>query len=558
MSVDRKQIESLLNEIHLFSLLDDQQIAGVARLFSEITLKPDEDFISEVNSGSIFFIVMEGEVSVGRKVENDEDNQFDILVPGDFFGEEALLNNLNSPVTITALTPTRLICLDSDLFNHLVSKFPQIKSSLIKIINSRQFAQKHHFDWLNKEEVIFQVRQKHITYLLLVQLFPSFLCLLAIIALIFGVYNFSNLITRDISLILGGLFLFVGIGWSIWGWIDWGNDYYIITNQRVVWIEKVIWLYESRVEAPLNTITAVNVRTSFLGRLLGYGDIFVTTYVGKVPLRLVGEPNQMAAMIEGYWHRAQKSHLRNQQDELERAIGQIINPKESQGAYVPKSIPQVDAWTFKELTPWEKYFGNILHMRFEQGMIITYRKHWINLIKRTLKPLLIGLILFLGISVYTALFVLDYIEFLSPLWVDPFGIILIILVVFPWWLYNYVDWRNDIYQLTEENIFDIERKPFGTELKKSASLENILSLEHERPGFLGYLLNVGKVIVNVGDSKLLFLDVHEPAHIQQDIFNRMHMLRAKREKAEIGRERDRIVSLLEIYHRDVENHRQED
>jgi len=558
MAQDRKQIEALLKEIRLFSPLDDQQIAGVAHLFSELSLNPEESLSFDENSERIFFIVMEGEVSVSRKIESDEEPQFDILMVGDFYGEEALLDHQLSPATISALTPTRLLYIDRDLFNHLVSKFPQIKTSLTKTIASRRFSLKHHFDWLNKEELVFQVRQKHVSYFILVQLIPFFICLFAIMALIFGIYNFTDLLTRNISLVLGGLLLIVGIGWSVWGWIDWKNDYYIVTNQRVVWIEKVIWLYESRVEAPLNTITAVNVRTTFWGRLLGFGDILVTTYVGKIPLRLVGDPHEMASIIEEYWHRAKSSHLRSQQNELEQAVNRIINPEMVQKSYVSKSIPQPDSWTLKELTPWEKYFGNILNMRFEQGSIITYRKHWINLVRRTLKPLLVGCLLFVGISIYTILFTMDYITFFSPAWVDSIGIILIILVIFPWLLYNYIDWRNDIYQLTEENIFDIERKPFGTELKKSASLENILSLEHERPGFLGYLFNVGTVIINVGDSKLLFQDVHEPARIQQDIFNRMHMLRTKKEKVEIGRERDRIISLLEIYHRDIENHRQED
>jgi uncharacterized membrane protein YdbT with pleckstrin-like domain len=393
--------------------------------------------------------------------------------------------------------------------------------------------------------------------LVLLLLLPFFLFLLAITSLVFGIFNFSNLFIRNISLISGIFILLVSCGWGIWSWIDWGNDRYVITNQRVVWIEKVIWLYESRIEAPLNTITAVNVTASYWGRLLGYGDVNVTTYVGRVPLHVVGKPYQMAALVEEHWHRSQRSYQRTQRDELERAIDQIIKPKVEQLSRDSKPPSQVETWTFKELTPWEKYFGNIFNMRFEQGNVITYRKHWIVLVKKTIKPLLAGLVILLGISIYTTLFALNYIRYLSPVCVISTGITILLLVIFPWWLYNYIDWRNDIYQLSDESIFDIERKPFGTEVKKSASLGNILSLEHERPGFMGYLFNVGTVMINVGDSKLLFAGVHEPTRIQQDIFNRMHMLKMKKDKDEIVRERDRILSLLEIYHHDVENNTQE-
>ncbi len=124
-------------------------------------------------------------------------------------------------------------------------------------------------------------------------------------------------------------------------------------------------------------------------------------------------------------------------------------------------------------------------------------------------------------------------------------------IIFPWWLYNYADWRNDIYQLTDKNIFDIERKPLGTEVRKSGSLENILSLEHTRPGFLGYVFNVGNVIINFGDAKFDFVGVYEPARVQQDIFNRMHLLRIQQQKAEMDRERERVLSILNVYHNNV-------
>ena len=29
--------------------------------------------------------------------------------------------------------------------------------------------------------------------------------------------------------------------YSLWFGLDWGNDFYIVTNQRVIWLEKVIF-----------------------------------------------------------------------------------------------------------------------------------------------------------------------------------------------------------------------------------------------------------------------------------------------------------------------------
>jgi hypothetical protein len=95
--------------------------------------------------------------------------------------------------------------------------------------------------------------------------------------------------------------------------------------------------------------------------------------------------------------------------------------------------------------------------------------------------------------------------------------VLILLLLFLWWLYRFIDWRNDIYQVTDKFIFDIYRKPLGTESKQSAPLENILSMEHQRVGFLGYILNYGNVVINVGETRFIFMNVHRPC-VQQDIF----------------------------------------
>jgi hypothetical protein len=151
------------------------------------------------------------------------------------------------------------------------------------------------------------------------------------------------------------------------------------------------------------------------------------------------------------------------------------------------------------------------------------------------------------------MYYLGRVQFLSPPVVTGLGFTLFILILLPWWLYNYVDWRNDIYQVTDRSIFDIERRPFGSESKKSAALENILSLEHERIGFLGYILNVGNVLMNVGEAKFTFNNVYEPARVQQDVFSRMQQIRQKKQQEEVARERDRILKLLEIYHQEMDN-----
>jgi hypothetical protein len=120
-----------------------------------------------------------------------------------------------------------------------------------------------------------------------------------------------------------------------------------------------------------------------------------------------------------------------------------------------------------------------------------------------------------------------------------------------WWLYVYEDWRNDIYRVTAEQIIDIEKKPFSTEQKKAAPLESILSIEYERLGFLGVLLNFGTVKINVGGTKFDFSYVYNPSRVQQEIFRRIEERKVKKKLVESESERERLSDWIVAYHRSL-------
>jgi hypothetical protein len=103
--------------------------------------------------------------------------------------------------------------------------------------------------------------------------------------------------------------------------------------------------------------------------------------------------------------------------------------------------------------------------------------------------------------------------------------------------------------VTPDQILDIDRKPFGNEERRAAPLENILSTEAQREGFLEYLLNYGTVYINVGGStELRFSDVTDPATVQQDIDNRrLARINAKAE-TQAKAERERLADWFATYH----------
>jgi hypothetical protein len=124
-----------------------------------------------------------------------------------------------------------------------------------------------------------------------------------------------------------------------------------------------------------------------------------------------------------------------------------------------------------------------------------------------------------------------------------------------WWLYQFQDWRNDIYQITDEKVIDSEKKPLGTEITRSAPLESILNLDYQRIGFWGVLFNMGNVIINTGTDKLTWMNITDPARAQREIFNRMYEQRRRKQLTESKKEWDQVSDWLAAYHRQVEDMR---
>ena len=127
-----------------------------------------------------------------------------------------------------------------------------------------------------------------------------------------------------------------------------------------------------------------------------------------------------------------------------------------------------------------------------------------------------------------------------------------------WLLYRVVDWSNDRFEVTNDQIIDIDRQPFGTESRNAAPLENILGTNYERRGFLGYIFNFGTVYITVGGTKLAFEDVVDPATVQSDIDRRRMARKTKQDEAKVAGERDRMAEWLATYHRSIEQFEEEE
>ncbi len=549
-----------LRKIHLFHDLNDEQISAVAERFSEVSFNAGSIILKQGTAPDSFYIIYSGNVRVFRVRDGDE-QELAVMVPGDYIGEMELLMHQERSANVTAQEQTTLLRLSKQEFEDLLDLYPSLKPNLEISIQSRKLARTLRFKWLRSNEVVYFLARKHPILLLRTLIAPVLSLLIPLFLLLWGG------VTQSVSATsFGGLLVLLILGWGVWNAVDWGNDYYIVTNQRVVWMEKVIGIYDSRTEAPLTTILSVGVESDMIGRILDYGNVIVRTFVGAIPFYYVNHPNQAAYLVEEHWQRTKQVSAVEEKEAFKTALRQRLGlvPPVKEEAPPPKPAKSAFSRIYRP-SSLQIIGANLFKMRYEDGSTITYRKHWFVLIRKIWTPTLIVLALLglwvarlITVATTPGLALLQTLQDGSRL-VDTASLSLPLVIVpfLGWWLYQYLDWSNDIFRVTGDQILDIDRKPFGTEERRAAPLDNILSTEYRREGLAGYIFNFGTVYITVGGAQLAFEDVLDPAGVQSDIDTRRMARIATKKKDEAKSERDRMAQWIAAYHQNVEEIRTE-
>lgn len=122
-----------LRGIPLFAGLDDDALALVAELFSEVEAPAGQVIVEHGHAGSGMFLLEEGTVSVelpaGSNVE---------LGAGEFFGELAILaEDVPRTARVRAVTPIRCLVIGGPDFRRLLLAEPRIAVSMLPVLAHR-------------------------------------------------------------------------------------------------------------------------------------------------------------------------------------------------------------------------------------------------------------------------------------------------------------------------------------------------------------------------------------------------------------------------------------
>lgn len=539
MQVERRVVLEILRQCHIFLSLTVEKLEKVADRIEAFLYEENAVIFDQGGDADGFYFVFSGQVKSSRTHTSDDD--YVILQARDYFGEESISPTLLlRTTTATALSEVILLCIKREHIQALRSEFPSIDTPLRLVLNSYLLSMNLKMEWRAPREVIHYIARRHWVFLIL-KLLPAMVAG----GVLIGIFSYLYIVPYPgaaWALILFILSLAGMLFWFIWLTLDWSNDFAVVTNRRVVKLEKVLLIYDSRQEIPLDAILADDLKTDQIGRFLDYGSILVRTYTGVMVLNRLAHPELVINLINEVRQRKKIRHRHEQIELIDRTIRERIEHRPA-----PKGGPEPEeAQVHIKAGVLQEFMSKMFLLRIEEGNTVTYRTHWIVLLKKIGLP---TLLLFITMVVI----LLAWLN-LIPVSASVGSVLAVSLapLLVLWWIYQYVDWRNDRYVITPELIMDIYRKPLGTEERKSAPLRNILSIDYERKDIIGLIFNFGTVYIRVGETTFTFDNVVNPAEVQRELFQ-FFMENKQREEARTEQERnDQMADWIQRYHDFIE------
>lgn len=111
------------------------------------TFEPGSVIIAEYERGETFYLIQSGSVQLVKCV-NDVRKNLDILHPGEFFGEMAILENSPRSATCVAIDKVEVLEFNKENFEILITGNPQMALILVKLFCKRIYDQKRRLEIL--------------------------------------------------------------------------------------------------------------------------------------------------------------------------------------------------------------------------------------------------------------------------------------------------------------------------------------------------------------------------------------------------------------------------
>jgi hypothetical protein len=345
--------------------------------------------------------------------------------------------------------------------------------------------------------------------------------------------------------------------WAAYKTLDWSDDWLALTNRRLILMDKHLFLRESRREVPIDRVQNVTAEyPNSLGVGLDYGDLRVDTAgLGVLEFRHLPHPRVMREAI--FTQQAQLKASQPSAEDVRRAAVRSIlrgtDPALHEQSTPPGGNPVTPAPTVQGGVGSYGLLTTLFPFApLRAGDSVTWHKHWAVLARGVLPPAILWWAAF--VVWLAAIGASGSGQYSSLAQVIGWVVVVMAPVCLLWALWKWDDWRNDIYRLDRERVYDIERLPLGMrEQSKETLITRVTDVMYTVPGPLANILDYGDIELKTpGEAtQFIFRSVPRPREIQREIMDRIEEYRL-RAQAGAGKEIEAWLKAYEDVRREGE------
>ena len=568
--------EQLFEQMPIFADLERVQRRELAGFASHIYFPNTHLVVQQGEAADSLWVLVSGCATL-RSLAPDGQRQASTVAYGPtYFAERALLGQISQHSTVEALPGSewlRLYWQDweafagvqrrSDLRRQLAKRVPPVRGGAQRAAGQRRWRWLTlwvpRYSWLEPgERVVLRVRRHWIAFV--VKMLPGVLgfAMLATVVVLAD-WLWPSLANSLHSLLL--LLLLGGILAIVWGTLDYFNDWLTVTDLRVVHHEELLFINEWRKQAPLEQIQNVDFSTTWLGKLFNYGTLKIATAAaqGEISFGFAANFSELRTEIlkqrEQRRRQTEAASKQNIQRLLEKRLGIAVD--------VPSRVYQGSAAETGSRAAHRRLARFLQrHMRRDRGDSSIWRKHWMVLLPQLGVPFLL-LLGGMGIAFFPLLFgafssLPQWAGLLtgagSSQWAGPLTLsgVLLVLAALAYAAWLIADWRNDTYEVSNDEIAHIDRVPLGfSEERKSANLGRIQNVSMSIPSPWHWFFNYGNVTcqtaAELGD--FIFQGVPDPRSVAREILTRMERYRRRTEREAATKRAQELPDWFEMYNR---------
>jgi signal transduction histidine kinase len=533
-----------LRQVPLMKQLSNADLALIETLVRRARYLTGAIVCQQGGVGSTLYIIDSGSIEVRHVDSRNRERTLDFKHAGDVFGEAALLIGEPYKTTFIAHEDSDVLSIRREDLHDFLLQHPDLRPRLYAAAPPEIVTKLNqiHYDWLMEGELPILHTRKHWWAFIhelpraLIFIVGALIVAIVLTATPFGVIGWA-IALFVISLIL--VFLT----------IDWRNDDYIITNRRVIHSERVLLVREERREATIDKVQNVKIeQPTLLQKIVGVSDVLITTAAvhGTIRFSTVGNGPAIRDILFEQIQRLQAQKMFEARQQLRGEIREQFEREEKPIVIGPPTAGSVV--TTPTYRPPRRSLKRILDdqfaLRLEYAGTITYRKHWVALFLQAWRPTVITLALLL----FSILVLFDIIPL--PHTVDIVAAVFM-LASTAWFIWEFIDWSNDIFVLTKDRIADVERNPLGViQHSTEAPLTAVQNVSYRQPNILYVFFRIGDVLIETAGQTggLTFPWMSPPAQVANEILQYVERARDRQRQLQRAQQRADLFQWFGAYH----------